>query len=117
MRNGKVAGFWWKCYTSNIFKFRSQKSVLPLQNLTFVIEGKVNKDSIKRKIQHLGGRVDKKVNENIAAVISDEGKALRLLITCSNIATIRPLLHSLSGKISNINEYGFVVELEAAEAA
>lgn len=55
-------------------KEEKPKTLLPLQNLTFVLEGEVDKEAIRRKIEHLGGRVSKSVKEDTAAVISDEGK-------------------------------------------
>ena len=47
---------------------------MPLKNLTFVIEGKVDKEQIKKDVEKLGGKVSKTVKETTAAVISDEGR-------------------------------------------
>ena len=49
---------------------------MPLKNLSFVIEGKVNKEQIKADIEKLGGKVSKTVKETTAAVISDEGRRI-----------------------------------------
>ena len=54
---------------------------MPLKNLSFVIEGKVDKEQIKKDIEKLGGRVSKTVKETTAAVISDEGRRIAFFIS------------------------------------
>ena len=55
---------------------KSGATSIPLKNLTFVIEGKVDKEQIKKVIEKLGGKVSKTVKETTAAVISDEGRTV-----------------------------------------
>ena len=55
---------------------------MPLKNLSFVIEGKVDKEQIKKDVEKLGGRVSKTVKETTAAVISDEGRRITVFISC-----------------------------------
>ena len=55
---------------------KSGTASLPLKNLAFVLEGKVDKEQLKKDIEKLGGRVSKTVRETTAAVISDEGRRI-----------------------------------------
>ena len=81
--------------TPSIFFFKhfstpkSGSASLPLKNLSFVIEGKVDKEQIKKDVEKLGGRVSKTVKETTAAVISDEGRTvgafLSILILFSTV--------------------------------
>ena len=68
---------------------KSGATSMPLKNLTFVIEGKVDKEQIKKDIEKLGGKVSKTVKETTAAVISDEGRTvgafLNILILFSTV--------------------------------
>lgn len=52
----------------------SASSSQPLKNLTFVLEGSVDKAALTSKIAEMGGKVVKRVAKNTAAVISNEGE-------------------------------------------
>ena len=49
----------------------------PLKNLTFVLEGKVNRKKLEEEIPKLGGSISKKVTSTTAAVISTSGRRTR----------------------------------------
>ena len=63
--------------TSKTIKEKS----LPLRNLCFVLDGKIDKSLLKDKIQTMGGSVRSKVDQETAAVISTLGRFTGCFLT------------------------------------